>query len=84
MITGVVQKLYNWRNRGKQRLEVLCVQGSVLKEDDLGDEEKLVRTSIQTLKDESWIKTYEIWTLKANRAPTKISELINHMTRLLH
>lgn len=53
MITGVVQKLYSWRNRGKQRLEVLCVQGSVLKEDDLGDEEKLVRTSIQTLKDES-------------------------------
>lgn len=53
MILGVVQKLYSWRNRGKQRLEALCVQGSVLKEDDLGDEEKLVRTSIQMLKDES-------------------------------
>ena len=53
MITGVVQKVYSWRNRGKQRLKTLCVQGSVLKEDDLGDEEKLVRTSIQMLKDES-------------------------------
>ena len=52
MTTGVVQKLYSWRNWGTQRLEGLCVQGSVLKEGDLGDEKKLVRMSIQTLKDE--------------------------------